>query len=276
MTTFLAPFRLLMRLVLPESVLAVYRRFRVLRRLGHGVPGALRRTLTPGMAAALSSLNAEYLPPHMMPLDVAVDVGAFQGHFSQSVVQVLRARQVFAFEPSPSSYALALQRLARYRQVILAPLAIGGGLGHKTFHTYECANGDSFRLMDPEVQSHYSGAPVGQSAALRTGETEVEVTTLDARFPPDLFPELAFVKVDVQGAETDVIEGGRDALRRTRILMIEALFEPHYVGAALFFELHPRLLALGFRLYTICPPWRGADGRAMHTDAVYVRDIRVQ
>jgi hypothetical protein len=58
------------------------------------------------------------------------------------------------------------------------------------------------------------------------------------------------VWLDLQGAELRALQGARDILPRVRILHLEVMFRPMYIGQPLFWELH-RFLKKQFRLVTL-------------------------
>lgn len=105
----------------------------------------------------------------------------------------------------------------------------------------------------------------------------------------DEIPEIAsidYLKVDVQGADLDVLKGAQERLKTTVVVEVETEFVPLYEGQPLFADIDTYLRARGFLLHTINPP----QGRAfkplieggkterpfrqvLWTDAVYVKDF---
>jgi hypothetical protein len=81
------------------------------------------------------------------------------------------------------------------------------------------------------------------------------------------------VKIDVQGFEDQVIQGGQTTLARARVALVELSVEPLYDNQPLFHEVYERMVALGFR-------FRGAhnqlfhpqDGRVLQVDGIFTRD----
>lgn len=259
------------RAVLPEGLLEARRRVRTLRRLGLPAGMASKLAWTRAGAAAMGKLPLESFPAGSFPVDVAVDVGAYDGRFSEALLAVLRPARLYAFEPTPASFSVLEGRLGRRTGVVIRRCAVGARTGRARFHTYECGNGNSLHPMSPEGQSLYTGEDHAASRALFKETVEVEVERLDELLPARDVPEISLLKVDVQGAERGVIEGAHAALARTRLLMIEALFVPHYEGAALFPELDGLLRAAGMTLHALGPGWHGPDGRLLHADAIYRR-----
>jgi hypothetical protein len=80
---------------------------------------------------------------------------------------------------------------------------------------------------------------------------EVEATTID-RFAEREDLAVDFIKLDVEGAELDVLKGGHQQLFASVLgLSVEVLFRPVRKGAPAFHELDAYLAAMGFDLYHI-------------------------
>src|SRR5262245_2231571 len=150
--------------------------------------------------------------PGMNALDVGANVGAYSLLLGQWVGS---SGAVFAFEPAPEAYDglrrhIGLNNLAP----IVTPVRAAVGAASSTARfVVEPTAGES-RL-----------ATAGDGGA-RT--VEVPVTTIDDfcarnRLTPD------FIKIDVEGAELDVLRGARETIQRTRGRL------------ALFVEMHPSL-----------------------------------
>jgi FkbM family methyltransferase len=180
-----------------------------------------------GISAALAStLRGE---------GVYVDVGANRGQVLREAVRVApRARHV-AFEPIP---ALAQGISRDFPQVDRRPLALGAVSGTARFCHFTTLDGWSGLRRNPHV-SDADGRPE---------YITVQVSTLDRELG-ELSPTV--VKIDVEGAELAVLQGGRSLLQRVRPLLI---FE-HVASAALLYGVAPHaewefLRALGYEIYS--------------------------
>ena len=99
----------------------------------------------------------------------------------------------------------------------------------------------------------------------------VRGVSLDDLFARESIGAVDLMKVDIQGAERLLIQGGQHALRTVSVLSMEVLFEPLYQGCSLFGELHELLRALGFHLHGFHGWRRGPQGFLLYADAVFVR-----
>ena len=125
------------------------------------------------------------------PGDWIVDAGAHVGLFSLFMARQQPACHILALEPFAENYACLLRNVeaARATQVTPLPLALGGRCGHATMQPV------GERSIDHLLQSESTAE--GQ---------QVEVASLDdirERIPSG---KIAFLKLDVEGAEYDAFE----------------------------------------------------------------------
>lgn len=124
--------------------------------------------------------------------DLVVDIGANYGEMI-SALQGCRVPRVLAFEPNTRLHPY-LHRTAQLNGVALEirPEAVGARTGRAQF----------------QIDLEWSGTSslIPGTAGHRTETTEVEVITLDDWFATDP-ARTALIKMDVEGAELDVLAG---------------------------------------------------------------------
>jgi FkbM family methyltransferase len=150
-----------------------------------------------------------FLKQTIRPGDVVLDVGAFVGIYA-----VLAARwsgangRVIAFEPTPSSAALARRHLSF------------NGFGDERVHLIEAAASDrqaraAFHRYDATGMPFVNSLAAAVDTDARADTCDVAVVTLD-----DVCRELkvvpSVIRMDVQGAEIHALRGARDLLRQAR------------------------------------------------------------
>lgn len=136
--------------------------------------------------------------------DVAVDVGCFKGAYTYWMRRCVGAEgEVVAFEPQP--------RQVEYLRSVV------GAMGWRNVEVV--ANGVSDAAGELKLFQPASGHEAtfvelgGEHAALPT--ITVPVTTLDAFFA-GRERQPAFIKIDVEGHESAVLEGARGLLEKSR------------------------------------------------------------
>lgn len=145
--------------------------------------------------------------------DVFLDIGANLGWYSLVLGRNCPDSRIFAFEPIPSTVE-ALERNIRLNALQnVQPICMG------MFNKEDELN----FLYAPDVSGATSLKVTGQTR----GRTEIQsvtcrTTTLDIFCAErDIVPTL--LKIDVEGAELMVVQGGHEALQHTPIILMELL-----------------------------------------------------
>lgn len=127
-------------------------------------------------------------------------------------------------------------------------VALGASPGKQTLHITRFADSSSLYPIDYDRMSAFAVADLLE----QTGEMPVELVTLDGclEHQPALSPQ--FLKIDVEGAELDVLQGGERVLDSTVLgLRVEVSFVGRHLGAPLFGEIDAFLRAHGFELFSL-------------------------
>jgi len=127
------------------------------------------------------------------------------------------------------------------------------------------ATGASFLPRSPELAALRKMA----GEVLEDYSVEVTRTTLDrlANYEPPFF-----LKLDVEGAELDVLAGAKEALKRTEMVLMEISILPRHQAEASFSETIRFMDDSGFSLFDIVHMSQASvDGRLVYVDAAFVR-----
>ncbi len=143
--------------------------------------------------------------------DVVVDAGANVGFFTIRLarrLQRLGGGRIHAFEPIPEN---ALR---------LAHNVEANGVGD-IVRIHECALGAFEGRVDFHRQNEYgattgNAAMIGASMSTLDADMDAEVTTLDAFAERENLTSCALLKLDVEGAELEVLRGGEATIARLR------------------------------------------------------------
>jgi len=153
--------------------------------------------------------EVKLLPQLVNRSSVCWDIGANVGMYTLALSPI--ARQVIAFEPVPHNLGTLRQaiRLAGLHNVDVHALALSDMTGIARFSV-------------PVNQGFYGGYYI--AAFHQEGELEVQTSTIDALIRGGL-PAPDFIKCDVEGAETQVINGARELLSRARPIWLLETFD---------------------------------------------------
>lgn len=214
-----------------------------------------------------------------LPKVHVVDVGAMpiEGH-NEIYLPLITANRakLTAFEPDQAAFLGLEKALSAPHRVF--PYFVGDGRP-ATFHVNSSPMtsslyppNDSVVALFPDVSPHMK---VQTRHAVETKRLDdiAEIERID------------FLKLDVQGAELDVLNGGVLKLAQTLVIHTEVEFVPLYVGQPLFGDIDVFLRAQGFQFHTFTglakrfmaplasPPGKpGSINQTLWADAVYMRD----
>jgi FkbM family methyltransferase len=142
----------------------------------------------------------------------AVDVGANVGIFTVPLALAVGPHgTVIAVEPSPENVAQLEHnvRLNKLANVDVHPIALAAEAGRLTL---QLGADPAFHSTSTVVRSRDAAAA-----------TLVRAQTLDAVWRDAGSPDVSFLKIDTEGAELDVLHGGRDLLETCRMpILLEA------------------------------------------------------
>lgn len=192
----------------------------------------------------------------LRPDSSAIDVGAHAGVVLREIVRVAPHGRHLAFEPIPKRH---VQLQAAFPGVDVRQAALSDTAGRAEFSYVTDDDG-------------YSGLRLRRDlgpAAASVEQIQVSVARLDDELPQGFAP--ALIKIDVEGAEVNVLRGALETLHRHRPVVI---FEHGAGGADLYGatsgELHDLLTGAGFRIFDLDGdgPYHRARFEALFTEPV--------
>jgi FkbM family methyltransferase len=201
-------------------------------------------------------------------VDLVLDVGANCGQFARSLRNAGYEGRLVSFEALSTAHA-ELLRVSRgdARWEIAPRAAVGDHEGETRINIAGNSLSSSVLGM---LDSHREAVP--ESAYV--GSEPVRLARLDTLALGYLQPEtVPFLKIDVQGYESQVLNGATEVLARAQGLQLELSFVPLYSGQRLFDGLTETLRALGFAIWAVWPGFCDPrSGRMLQVDAVLFRD----
>ena len=205
------------------------------------------------MAAVLDNLKRLGLDPATV-----VDVGV--GYGTPELWEAFPRARLLMIEPIPDRFGGAAQAVARRREgAHLVEAAAGGAAGSAMLTVHRA----------PEMSS-VLGAWTGD----REGELrEVPVVRVDDAVRERGLSEPYVVKVDVEGAELDVLDGAAEVLRETEVVLLEVRLFELLPGAAQLHDVVPYMRERDFVAYDLFGgAIRLSDGALAVTNFAFVRE----
>ena len=189
-----------------------------------------------------------------------LDVGAHRGTFTDRALRCFKVEHVWLVEANPDAAAALQRKYAHEPRCKVIPRAIAATTGDVRLHIAAHSGSSA-------VQFGAEPLPAGQTERIVT----VPAINLDDLFQQEHIEQIDLMKVDIQGAERMLIQGGQQALKRVCLIYIEVLFETETPTAALFGELNQLLTTAGFRLRMLHRFRHDRNGFLLNGDALYER-----
>lgn len=224
---------------------------------GNAIPSRWKRALKwqlmiPDAGASLELLKRKgFRPQHV------VDVGSYVGAWTRMCKDIWPAAEICMFEPQPDKKA-ALEQLARATPgVTLRTELLGDSPGQDVaFHLAETGSSTLDLLVGPDTV---------RSIVLRT-------ETLSSALAGTAFARPDLIKVDVQGAELKVLNGGQDVLQAAEVVMLEVSLIEEYRDSPLFADVVAYMAQRGFLVQDVCTIFRNTPDQSMNeADVIFVR-----
>ena len=149
-----------------------------------------------------------------------IDIGADVGYYTLLVARLCGPEgKVFAFEPDPTNHSLLTKNVAvnGLENVTITNGAAADQTGYATLY---------LTSLDTGRHSTY------QHGLPEKGSVAVQSTTIDQFLSEQGWPEIGLVKIDVEGAEKDVLMGMRQLLEKTGPLQMIIEFNPALLRSA--------------------------------------------
>lgn len=170
-----------------------------------------------------------------------LDIGAHVGYYSLLSAKLSGPTgKVFSFEPDPDNYSLLIRNIKANSYNTITPInkGVASASGKRTLYLSRLDNGrHSVYLQD----------------SLQNGSVSITTTTMDDFFGALNWPTVDFVKIDVEGAELEVLNGMTGLLERCPKIKIIMELNPQLLkqGNTEPISLVQRLQSLGFSLKQI-------------------------
>jgi len=175
-----------------------------------------------------------------------VDVGCRWG-FADAWESLAGVVRLVGFDPDAGECAQLRDRYAGRSNVEVVARGLDAKAARRVVHLTAEPACSSFFPPDRTVIDH-----VADLAVMRpVGNAEIETGTLDEWLQETDWGPADYIKLDVQGAEADVLLGSTRALADTVVMEIEVEFNALYTGQPLFADVDSLARSRGFQLWRL-------------------------
>lgn len=198
-------------------------------------------------------------------IQTVLDIGANTGQFAVIIAEHLPKATIHSFEPISSVYEQLLVNTK-----------------HLNLHAYNFALGDDNVSTRIQVNEFSPSSSLLELEELHKdnfkqttikNEEQIELKRLDdIKFKSDIKKNV-LVKLDVQGFEDQVINGGEDFIRNATIIVLEAAFSPLYKNEKTFSYHYNKMIELGFEYQGVFfeEVRSKINGKPLYADLIFIK-----
>jgi FkbM family methyltransferase len=193
-----------------------------------------------------------------------IDVGSNRGQFAVFARHRWPTARVLCFEPLPGPREVLTRVADELGDVQVFPYALGDEGGERRMHVSRSDDSSSFLGATPRQLEAFPDTREVEEQVVEVRRLESLIGEQDAS-PPVL------MKIDVQGAELDVLRGASGLLGAMGEILVECSLVELYAGQPLLDDTILFAREQGFRLTGVSAPSRASDGTPLQCDVLFSR-----
>lgn len=216
-----------------------------------------------GIADLYIRLDAKWF--YQLEIDTLLDIGGNVGLFSKTIRKLLPKAQIYSFEPLPNCYQEMNKNMGKDNKY----QGFNCGLGEKNedlvIEQSDYAPSSSFLQMGDKHKEHFPHTSVSTQLTVPVNRLDDLVKDLD-------LGSNLMIKVDVQGFEDKVLNGGLETFSKAKLLIMELSYEELYKKQPLFNDIYLPLIELGFQFHgTMAQMPDPKTGKLLDADCIFIK-----
>ena len=193
-----------------------------------------------------------------------IDVGSNRGQFAVFARQRWPNARLLCFEPLLGPRKVLTRITEKLGNSRVLPYALSDESGEAEMHVTRSDDSSSLLAVTRrQIEAFPDTVEVDQVA--------VDVRRLDELISIADVSHPILMKIDVQGAELDVLRGASGLLDAVRDILIECSLAELYAGQPLLDDAIHFARDRGFRVIGVSPPSRAPDGTPLQLDVLFSR-----
>jgi FkbM family methyltransferase len=194
-----------------------------------------------------------------------LDIGANEGQFADKMHAIFPKATIYSFEPIPETFAILQKNFENIPQIKPVNLAIGEASGEIIFNKNESTASSSFLEMTGQHTDNFY-------FAVKTEPINVRVETLVNAMKEVSLELPLLIKIDVQGFEEKVINGGIEIIKMADMVFCEVSFVELYKSQSLFDKTFQTFKEMGFKYMGSIEQLRSPEtNHILQADAIFVK-----
>ncbi len=196
-----------------------------------------------------------------------LDIGANEGQFAEKITTLLPEAKIICFEPLQEPFEKLKRKFIENKNFSFFKIALGNKEGYQKIFRNEYSPSSSILKMKSAHKNAFD-------FARQEFEEEIKIGKLDNIMRQIKVEKPYLVKMDVQGYETEVIDGGIKVIENASLIILETSFIELYESAPLFDSIYEKLKALNFEyigsMEQLLMP---TDGKVLQQDSIFQKII---
>lgn len=192
-----------------------------------------------------------------------VDIGAHNGDFTAMIASYCGISKGILIEVIPEKVECLRKQFAAPKYTIF-DCAISSKEGFLEFEINEATATSSLLRIKREMHE-LSNVNIGKGTII-----DCRARTLDSIMGETNLSHIDLLKLDVQGAEHLVLEGAKQAIKKTSMVWTEVSFKPLYEESSDFCLLYQMFYERGFELMELESDFRAPSGELLQGNALFI------
>jgi FkbM family methyltransferase len=196
-----------------------------------------------------------------------IDIGANEGQFARKIRTIFPYSKIYCFEPLKQTFDQLKLNFADDKNFVAYNFGLGESNEVKEIFRNEYSPSSSLLEM---LDLH----KINFDYAVDTTTEKISIRKLDDVFSEEIETPL-LIKIDVQGYEMFVLNGGNRVVNQAEVVIIETSFYPLYAGQPLFDNIYSYFENIGFKYAGNIEQLTGPnDYRILQADAVFCKNSK--
>lgn len=176
---------------------------------------------------------------------IIFDVGANLGQTALEFARYFPESVVYSLEPDPKTFDDLINQTQMHSKIKPYNIGLGSVVDRMELNINKATGGNSLLELSENIHLFASG-----DWTEKTGTKQVEITTLDLFCTENKIEGIDILKIDTQGYELKIIEGGFKTIvpSFTKIIYLEVVFVELYKEQCYFSDIFEILTKKGYKL----------------------------